>query len=161
MPAVVVNGARLNYVQLECQDGQGHEDLVMVHGLATNMAFWYFQYATRLSQRRFRVTLFDLRGHGRSEMTAGGYRPDNLARDLQGLLDALGQEHIERTHSLDHTRRQMCPFFAGNKSGDDIKRNQTLCTIGIAIDVKGNTDTAEQQLGLSAFSLQLMRGHIF
>lgn len=100
MPVVDVNGVRLNYVQLECQDGQGHEDLVMVHGLATNMAFWYFQYATRLSQRRFRVTLFDLRGHGRSEMTAGGYRPDNLARDLQGLLDTLG---IQRAHFLTHS----------------------------------------------------------
>ncbi|HSW05869.1 alpha/beta fold hydrolase, partial [Aquabacterium sp.] len=100
MPILEVNGARINYVQLECQDGAGHEDLVMVHGLATNMAFWYFQYAARLSQKRFRVTLFDLRGHGRSEMSAGGYTPDNLARDLRELLDQLG---IARAHFITHS----------------------------------------------------------
>ncbi len=110
MSILEVNGARINYVQLDCHPadhGAGHpstaaepEDLVMVHGLATNMAFWYFQYAARFSQRRFRLTLFDLRGHGRSEMTESGYTPDNLARDLQGLLDALG---IRRAHFLAHS----------------------------------------------------------
>jgi pimeloyl-ACP methyl ester carboxylesterase len=94
-----VNGARLNVVQLDCQQAGPCEDLVMVHGLATNMAFWYFHYAARLSQR-FRVTLFDLRGHGRSEMTESGYTPDNLARDLAGVLDALG---IGRAHFLTHS----------------------------------------------------------
>lgn len=106
MPILEVNGARINYVQLDGPEGadgpdaQDREDLVMVHGLATNMAFWYFQYAARLSQRRFRVTLFDLRGHGRSEMTESGYTPDNLARDMAGLLDALG---ITRAHFMTHS----------------------------------------------------------
>lgn len=99
MPVLEVNGARINYVQLDGPDGAGHEDLVMVHGLATNMAFWYFQYAARLA-RRFRVTVFDLRGHGRSEMTESGYTPDNLARDMSGLLDALG---IARAHIVAHS----------------------------------------------------------
>ena len=71
----------------------------MVHGLATNMAFWYFQYAAVFA-RRYRVTLYDLRGHGRSEMPADGYTPDNLARDLEGLLDHLS---IRRAHFLVHS----------------------------------------------------------
>ncbi|MFY9510597.1 MAG: alpha/beta fold hydrolase [Rubrivivax sp.] len=99
MPTAVVNGVRLNYVQMD--DGQSHdrEDLVMVHGLATSLAFWYFQYATQLA-KRFRVTLFDLRGHGRSEMPASGYAPGLLASDLGGLLDHLG---IEKAHFLAHS----------------------------------------------------------
>jgi hypothetical protein len=36
---------------------------MMVHGLATNMAFWYFQYAVPLS-RRFRVTCSTCEGTG-------------------------------------------------------------------------------------------------
>jgi pimeloyl-ACP methyl ester carboxylesterase len=84
---------------MESRPGQDCEDLVMVHGLATNMAFWYLHYAPVFS-RRYRVTLFDLRGHGRSEMPAGGYSPRNLAVDMQQLLDHLG---IKRAHFVTHS----------------------------------------------------------
>lgn len=78
----VVNGARLAWQQL----GQG-PDLVMLHGLAASRAFW-FPLAMRLSAR-FRVTLFDLRGHGYSERTPSGYSSRAMGADLLGLLDAL------------------------------------------------------------------------
>jgi len=99
MPIALVNGARLNYAQLDDGEGPAREDLVMVHGLATNMAFWYFNYGVALA-KRYRVTLYDLRGHGRSEMTASGYSPQNLGHDLAGLLDHLG---IEKAHLLVHS----------------------------------------------------------
>ncbi|HEY2559983.1 MAG TPA: alpha/beta fold hydrolase [Caldimonas sp.] len=98
MPVAVVGGIRLNFLQLAPETG-AQEDLVLVHGLATNLAFWYAPYATELS-RRYRVTLFDLRGHGRSEAPATGYRPVDLARDLRGLLDHLS---IRRAHFLAHS----------------------------------------------------------
>lgn len=97
MPTVCVNGVRLNYVQLG--DGTAREDLVMVHGLATNLAFWYMPYAVEFSQR-FRVTVFDLRGHGRSAMPPAGYTPSVLGRDLAGLMDGLG---INRAHLVAHS----------------------------------------------------------
>ena len=99
MTMVEVNGARLNYLQTGPEHGDGVEDLVMVHGLATNMAFWYFQYAPHFA-RRFRVTLYDMRGHGRSEMTPSGYKPQELGSDLAGLLDHLG---IQRAHFIAHS----------------------------------------------------------
>lgn len=100
MPIALVNGVRLNYVQMAAPDAGGpHEDLVMVHGLATNMAFWYFHYAAVFA-RHYRVTVYDVRGHGRSEMSQGGYSPANLARDLEGLLDHL---KIPRAHFLVHS----------------------------------------------------------
>ena len=100
MPSALINGVRLNHVQMAPPDAGGpHEDLVMVHGLATNMAFWYFHYAAVFAMR-YRVTVFDLRGHGRSEMPPGGYLPQNMARDLEGLLDHLG---ISRAHFLVHS----------------------------------------------------------
>jgi len=98
MPIATVNGTRINYVQVEDPDGTAREDIVLVHGLATNLAFWYFKYALPLS-KRFRVTLFDLRGHGRSEMRASGYAPAVLAEDVVGLLDHL---KIDRAHFLTH-----------------------------------------------------------
>lgn len=99
MPVAHVNGVRLNYLQTEEPGGETRPDLLMVHGLATNMAFWYLPYAP-IFAKRFRVTLYDLRGLGRSEMTPDGYTPQNLARDLSCLLDHLD---IERTHVLAHS----------------------------------------------------------
>jgi pimeloyl-ACP methyl ester carboxylesterase len=103
LPTVSVNGVRLNYLQVddgEAGDGQPPpEDLVMVHGLATSLAFWYLPYAAEFA-RQFRVTLFDLRGHGRSEMPVAGYTPPQLGRDLAGLLDALG---LQRVHLMAHS----------------------------------------------------------
>lgn len=94
MPRTRINGAMLAWQQL----GSG-PDLVLVHGLAASRAFWYSPYATRLSAR-FRVTLFDLRGHGYSERTPHGYSATAMARDLAGLVDALD---IERATLVAHS----------------------------------------------------------
>ncbi len=99
MPTAVINGARLHYVQMAGVGEGPFEDLVLVHGLATNVAFWYLRYPAAFTQR-FRLTMFDLRGHGRSEMTPSGYSPANLGADLTGLLDHLG---IARAHLMAHS----------------------------------------------------------
>jgi len=97
MPTALINGARINYVQVESEESR--DDLVMVHGLATSLAFWYLPYTSVFAQR-YRVTVFDLRGHGRSELTEGGYSPQAQAADLEGLMDHLG---IERAHFIAHS----------------------------------------------------------
>jgi pimeloyl-ACP methyl ester carboxylesterase len=99
MPFLETNGVRTNYVQFKSGAREACEDLVMVHGLGTNLAFWYMPHAIAFSGL-FRVTLFDLRGHGRSGMPASGYDPATLARDLRALLDGLG---IERAHFVAHS----------------------------------------------------------
>ena len=99
MPFVDVNDVRINYVRIPCDAGEDCEDLVMVHGLATNLAFWYFTHAPAFS-KRYRVTLFDLRGHGRSGTTESGYAVANMASDLEQFLDRLG---IERAHFVAHS----------------------------------------------------------
>lgn len=78
-----VNGARLAWQQL----GEG-PDLILVHGLATSRAFW-FPAAVAL-QNQYRVTLFDLRGHGYSSRPDRGYQPQDFARDILALMDELG-----------------------------------------------------------------------
>ncbi len=91
----------LHYLQLqpEIADENRLEDLVLVHGLAANLGFWYFSIAPALAEN-FRVTMFDLRGHGRSSMPLSGYTPAELAEDLAQLLDHL---QIERAHLLGHS----------------------------------------------------------
>ena len=99
MPSVEVNGGRINYIQINGESGNSCQDLVMIHGLATNLAFWYWPHAIEFS-KRYRVTLYDLRGHGRSGVSDFGYTPGNLGRDLRALLDAL---HIDRAHFIAHS----------------------------------------------------------
>ena len=84
MPDAKLNDVTIAYQQM----GEG-PDLVFVHGLAASRAFWFLQYALPLS-KHFRITLFDLRGHGYSSMPADGYEAVQVAGDLAGLLDHLG-----------------------------------------------------------------------
>jgi pimeloyl-ACP methyl ester carboxylesterase len=99
MPTAIVNGVRLNYVRMDNGEDDAREHLIMVHGLATNLAFWYFRYASEFA-KQFRVTLYDLRGHGRSDMPPAGYSPAVLAQDLSALMDHLG---IASAHFLAHS----------------------------------------------------------
>ncbi|QPN62155.1 alpha/beta hydrolase [Synechococcus sp. CBW1004] len=75
-------------------------DIVFIHGLGANLGFWYFNIAPAVSDFA-RVTMFDLRGHGRSSMPEHGYRMQDLAGDLEALLDHLeiGAPHLVG-HSL-------------------------------------------------------------
>ncbi len=99
MPTVNIKGARFNYLQINPEAKGDCEDLVMIHGLATNLAFWGLHYAPFFS-KRYRVTIYDLRGHGRSEVTESGYTPCEMAGDLLALLDHLG---IRKAHFLAHS----------------------------------------------------------
>jgi pimeloyl-ACP methyl ester carboxylesterase len=99
MAEVRINGVMIAYQQM----GAG-PDLVFVHGLAASRAFWFLQYAVPLS-KFFRVTLFDLRGHGYSSMPPSGYDTTTVAGDLLGLLDQLGIESCALVFAGLHPRR--------------------------------------------------------
>ena len=76
MPTATVNQIALHFLQI----GTG-PDVVMVHGLAANLAFWNLAIAPALAQS-FRVTTYDLRGHGRSDMPPSGYTMRDMVGDL-------------------------------------------------------------------------------
>jgi pimeloyl-ACP methyl ester carboxylesterase len=88
------DGTRLHY---QCV-GEG-EDLVLIHGLGANLAFWYLGVARPLA-RSYRVITYDLRGHGRSEMPERGYDLTTMASDLYCLLDHLG---VNDAHIVGHS----------------------------------------------------------
>ncbi len=78
--------------------GEG-ADVVMIHGLFASLAFWYLTIMPGLAARR-RVTAYDLRGHGYSDVAPSGYSSADQATDLDQLLDSLG---IERAHLVAHS----------------------------------------------------------
>ena len=94
MPILANNGLRLNYISA----GEG-VDVVMVHGLASSLAFWYSGTILPL-RHHYRVTAFDLRGHGYSSMPPSGYTHRHMAEDLAVLVDSLG---LEKFHLVGHS----------------------------------------------------------
>lgn len=94
MPKALANGINIHYQRV----GQG-ADLVMLHGLTGNLAVWHLKIARAL-RSDLRITTYDLRGHGYSDMPPTGYTTGVMAADLEGLLDALG---MERVHLLGHS----------------------------------------------------------
>ena len=62
MPEVEVNGTRLYYQQ----SGDG-PDVVLVHAVTSNQAVWVFAGLVDALAADFRVTSYDLRGHGFSD----------------------------------------------------------------------------------------------
>lgn len=67
--------------------------VVFVHGLLTDsLASYYFTLGPAFAQAGIDVIMYDLRGHGRSDRPAAGYRLDDFVEDLDALLEALGEE---------------------------------------------------------------------
>jgi pimeloyl-ACP methyl ester carboxylesterase len=94
MPKSLLNGVGIYYQQA----GRG-ADLVLIHGLAANLAFWYIKILPLLV-RNFRVTIFDLRGHGYSDMPPSNYTARDMAQDLLALFEVLG---ISKAHVVGHS----------------------------------------------------------
>jgi len=84
MPRIALTNYEAHYQQV----GQG-PDVVLIHGFTSNMAMWVFGGIANALKDRFRVTSYDLRGHGASSAPATGYTTDVLADDLAELHEAL------------------------------------------------------------------------
>jgi pimeloyl-ACP methyl ester carboxylesterase len=99
MPKLQANGIHLHYISV----GMG-PDIVMLHGFLGNLAVWHL-YMAPVLRREHRVTTYDLRGHGYSDVTPTGYTTADMAEDLRCFLDEMG---IER------------PILVGHSFGADI-----------------------------------------
>jgi pimeloyl-ACP methyl ester carboxylesterase len=85
MPRVIVEGMKFYYQQA----GQG-PDVVLLHGVTGNMAIWPLINLMSELAADFRVTAYDLRGHGYSDTPATGYTSADMAGDLVKIRKALG-----------------------------------------------------------------------
>jgi 3-oxoadipate enol-lactonase len=82
--SATINGYEIAY----SLHGDQHRPVVVLsHALATSMEIWAYQLP--LLAHRFRVLLYDLRGHGRSAAPSNSYTMHELASDLAALLDYL------------------------------------------------------------------------
>ena len=87
-----VRGAKLHVAEL----GSG-PPVVLLHGWPQH--WWTWRALMPLLADRYRVLAPDMRGFGWSEATPRGYRKEELADDVVGVLDALG---IDRAFLVGH-----------------------------------------------------------
>lgn len=85
MPRLDVNGLNL-HVQ---QAGEG-PDVVLIHGVTGDLSIWFLCKAMTELATTHRVTAFDLRGHGYSDVPPAGYTSADHAADVFALMDRIG-----------------------------------------------------------------------
>jgi pimeloyl-ACP methyl ester carboxylesterase len=85
MPRLDVNGRNF-HVQ---QAGEG-PDVVLIHGVTGDLSIWFLCKAMTELARSHRVTAFDLRGHGYSDVPPNGYTSADHAGDVFAIMDKIG-----------------------------------------------------------------------
>ena len=97
---VRANGLDLAVTEYATPERSAHGPaLVLLHGIGSRAVSWW--PVVDALAARFRVYALDLRGHGASAKPETGYLFPDYAADLQGLLDALGEERpLILGHSL-------------------------------------------------------------
>ncbi len=95
MPKLEANGLNFHYQQA----GAG-PDVVLIHGVTGDLSIWFLCEAMGVLARSFRVTAFDLRGHGYSDVPREGYTSADQADDAIAIMDSL---EIERAMLVGHS----------------------------------------------------------
>src|SRR5262245_61546805 len=85
MPRISANGMKFFYQQT----GQG-PDVVLLHGVTGNLAIWSLSNLMSTLAADFRITAYDLRGHGYSDTPPRGYTSADMAGDFRAIHEALG-----------------------------------------------------------------------
>jgi pimeloyl-ACP methyl ester carboxylesterase len=95
MPKIHANGMNFHYQRA----GEG-PDVLLIHGLTGDLSVWFLCRAMEVLGRSFRVTAYDLRGHGYSDVPVSGYTSAEQAADTIAILDAL---EIDRAMLVGHS----------------------------------------------------------
>lgn len=85
MPRIAIDDLQFHY----SQSGAG-PDVVLIHGLTGDLSIWLLIDLVQTLAADFRVTIYDLRGHGYSSVPPTGYTSADMAADLHRLHRALG-----------------------------------------------------------------------
>src|ERR1700710_1755457 len=109
-----VRGGSLHVAEMGDRAGP---PVLLLHGWPQH--WWSWRELMPLLADRYRVLAMDLRGFGWSEATPRGYRKDELAEDVVGVLDALG---VDRVNLVGHDWGGVIGFLLCLEHPDRISR---------------------------------------
>lgn len=89
---VAANGARFHVAEAAPADRPDTPLVLLLHGFPEFWWAWRHQLPF-LSDAGFRAAAMDLRGYGGSDKPPRGYDPRTLARDVAGVIKALGERN--------------------------------------------------------------------
>ena len=95
MPMLAIDGLKLHYQQ----EGAG-PDVVLIHAFTSNQSIWAVSGIVAELAADYRVTTYDLRGHGMSGVTPSGYNSAQMAADFRQLHHKL---HLQPAHLVGHS----------------------------------------------------------
>lgn len=87
MPKIAANG-----LQFHVQQAGDGPDVILIHGVTGDLSIWFLCRAMQEWVSGRRVTAYDLRGHGYSDVPPSGYTSADHAADLFALMDAIGSK---------------------------------------------------------------------
>jgi pimeloyl-ACP methyl ester carboxylesterase len=136
-----VRGARLHVAELGRADAP---PVLLLHGWPQH--WWTWRSLMPLLADDYRVLAMDLRGFGWSEPTKRGYRKDELADDVAGVLDAMA---IERVDLVGHDWGGVIGFLVCLNHTDRVKHYVPMNTghVWPTLSLKG----VPKQLGAMAY----------
>ena len=106
------NGIDIHYLRT----GGSKPSLVLLHGLTGSGACW--SPLARALEAEFDVVMPDARGHGESSTPPTGYRYEDYARDVVGLIQGLG---LAAPVLLGHSMGGMTAAVVASQSGAAIR----------------------------------------
>jgi N-formylmaleamate deformylase len=106
------NGIDIHYLRT----GGAKPPLVLLHGLLGNGACW--TPVARVLEGEYDVVMPDARGHGKSSSPLHGYRYDDHARDVSGLIRSLG---LAAPIVLGHSMGGMTAAVVASQIGEVIR----------------------------------------
>jgi 3-oxoadipate enol-lactonase len=124
MPIAEIGELRVHYELTGPLSGPA---VVLSNSLGANFSMWEPQ-VTPL-ELEFRVLRYDTRGHGQTSVMPGPYTIEQLARDVLGLLDALG---LDRVHFCGLSMGGMIGLWLGVHAGERL-RKLVLCNTAARI----------------------------
>lgn len=93
LPKIIVNDIKINY-QIR---GEG-EPLILIHGGSGSSMHWLYQ-VPELS-KHYRVIVYDVRGHGKTDKPKQEYSIELFSEDLSELMNKL---EIDKAHIIGHS----------------------------------------------------------
>lgn len=106
------NGINIHYMRT----GGSKPALVLLHGLTMSGACW--SPLTRALEDEYDVVMPDARGHGNSSTPLHGYRYENYASDVVGLIQGLG---LATPVLLGHSMGGMTAAVVASQVGTEIR----------------------------------------
>jgi len=133
-----INGISLSYTRT----GGDKLPVILLHGLMTNGLCW--TGLARALEKEFDIIMPDARGHGKSSVPDCGYRYDDHADDVIGLIDAL---RLPAPILLGHSMGGMTAAVVAGRKMNHLRglvlADPTFLSLGIQRQVR-DSDVADQ-----------------